>query len=103
MRIAALFAALLTLLLDVRPGAAATEAPWCQYDRHGNIVTCSQPSQAMCLFTVRGSGGTCYPNPNYRGPPEAVYCATQNVVCDPYAPYGGTAGQGSRARARQRN
>jgi hypothetical protein len=46
----------------------ATEGPWCHDDHSGNIVTCSHPSHEECLQTIRGLGGTCLPNPNYRPP-----------------------------------
>ena len=60
--------ALLTVNTANAQSGLFPQGPYCQRDHSGNIVTCTQPTWEECLFTIRGLGGTCDPNPNYKAP-----------------------------------
>jgi hypothetical protein len=54
------------------PQAASAQSPnsyqWCgkNYTR-GTPTSCYYASKELCMATVSGIGGICYPNPGYRG------------------------------------
>jgi len=64
-------AALTTVLFQSAPARAEILYPWCAVFSGGdgdNGSSCGFVTQAQCLATISGTGGTCYENPAYPGP-----------------------------------
>lgn len=61
-------AAALAFLSATTPSHAA-EGPWCHSfgGAQGGIENCSIQSLEMCRFEIQGNGGSCSPNPHWRG------------------------------------
>jgi hypothetical protein len=57
------------LAADVQPGSAAPR-PRCVRDGAFGSGTwdCTYHNLQQCLASASGNGGSCYENPNYRGP-----------------------------------
>ena len=50
----------------------ASEGPWCHTwggAQGGPIENCGIQTLEACRFEIQGNGGSCSPNPHYRGPP----------------------------------
>ena len=58
------------LLAAHAASAQNTTRPYCIRDGHGGpgMWDCSYYSWQQCLASASGAGGTCWENPNYRGP-----------------------------------
>ncbi len=66
-------ACVLALVFAGAPARAAAlyEGPWCAYVNLGEdstVAKCDMRTFEMCLAEIRGNGGSCGPNPRYRGP-----------------------------------
>ena len=76
-------AAALTLF-GTQPGSSGVlyEGPWCaniSLGQDASTERCDMRTFAMCLEEVKGGGGSCSPNPRYRGPVEEPRRKPQRV------------------------
>ena len=68
-RILLVGATTIVTVLSANNIAQAVEYPWCAYygGREFSATNCGFSTFAQCRATVSGIGGSCQPNPAYRG------------------------------------
>ena len=61
----------LAAILCIEKPAEARDYPWCAEGNYkGGATNCGFVTLQQCMDTVRGSGGSCGPNPMYQPPSE---------------------------------
>jgi hypothetical protein len=70
MRLLALSATVAVLSFTGVSSSHASQGAWCLRTKYTNPANCSIPTHEMCIFAALPENGSCWPNPNYRGPVE---------------------------------
>jgi hypothetical protein len=69
MRLLLFVLSVIALAAGIETRAAAQDYPWCAaYDTGDESKNCGFATLAQCMATVRGIGGSCTPNNQYRAP-----------------------------------
>jgi hypothetical protein len=78
MRISLFVLGVFAAIVCIERPAEARDYPWCADGNYkGGATNCGFVTFQQCLDTVRGSGGSCGPNPMYQ-PTPGLYAVTKH-------------------------